>query len=234
MKDLLVRQAIEAVRDRQARGLPIGDPSSVRVLATEGGGFVEVAEADLGEPGTAAFPDAHDPEPRDADEVPVDPLHRFASLVETRGGGTSYVSRRDDLADLGSELRLTSELRDALEANGVDLGTLDASTLTRELLAVAGYSLRPGDAPGTYTASRQGVETFVALVDHAPGEYPELSEQAISAFLAGFYSSRASKGLLFSDKFGPHLVYEKERRDQRVRFITRERMQDFVDSIAAL
>ena len=35
-----------------------------------------------------------------------------------------------------------------------------------------------------------------------------------------------------SDKFGPFLVYEKERREPWVHFITRERLQQFVDSLA--
>jgi hypothetical protein len=35
-----------------------------------------------------------------------------------------------------------------------------------------------------------------------------------------------------TDKFGPYVMYEKERRDPRCRFITRERLQVFVDSFA--
>jgi hypothetical protein len=38
--------------------------------------------------------------------------------------------------------------------------------------------------------------------------------------------------LLISDKFCPFIVYEKERREPRVHFITRERLQQFVDSLA--
>ncbi len=233
MQDLLVRQAIDAVHDRQARGLPIDDISSVRVLAREGDGYVAVTTAELEEPGSVSFPDAHDPEVREADEVEFDPLHRLADRVGT-GPSQASVSRGDELAKLSDELRFTGDLEARMRERGIDPATLDATTLTTELLGLAGYTLTAGSAAGTYTASRAGVDTYVALVDHREGEYPELTEQAINSFLAGFYGSSASRGLLFSDKFGPFLVYEKERRDERVRFITRERLQDFVDSIAAL
>lgn len=232
LKDLLARQAIEAVHERQARHLPIGDIARVVVHALEGSTPVAVVTTELEEPGRAVFPDAHDAEMKDADEV--DPLQQFAEAVSGGSPGEMVMSRRDDLPDLASELRLSSGLEAAMRNNGVDPAALSATTLTKELLRIAGYTLAPGATPGTFLAGRAGVETFVSLVDHEPGQYPELSEQAINSFLAGFYSSRAERGLLFSDKFCPHLVYEKERRDKRVRFITRERLQDFVDSIAAL
>ena len=47
-----------------------------------------------------------------------------------------------------------------------------------------------------------------------------------------FEQSGTDRGLLVSDKFGPYLVYEKEKREPRVHFITRERLQQFVDSLA--
>jgi hypothetical protein len=105
--------------------------------------------------------------------------------------------------------------------------------MTLGLLEVAGYEV--AQVPGTqgYLATRSGSTTFVSIVAHEEGDHPELSETAVNSFLATFYSSRAERGLLFSDKFSPHVVYEKERRDSRVTFITRERLQDFVDSIAA-
>ena len=40
------------------------------------------------------------------------------------------------------------------------------------------------------------------------------------------------RAFLVTDKFGPYVMYEKERRDARVRFVTRERLQTFVDGFA--
>ncbi len=47
-----------------------------------------------------------------------------------------------------------------------------------------------------------------------------------------FVSSGADRGLLFTDKYAPFMVYDKERREPRIRFISRERLQAFVDSVA--
>ncbi len=232
MSEMLLKQAIEAVRERRARGLPLEDVSQVRVLCKDGGEYVEAVSAELAEPGSAAFPNSHDPEPKDADDV--DPLHRLAERVATTGASTVSVGRADELPVIGSEIRLTAELSTALRDLGVDPAKMSAGQMTRGLLELAGYTLTPGASADSYVARRAGTETYLALVDHETGSYPELSEAAINSFLAGFYASGAAKGLLFSDKFGPHLVYEKERRDARVRFITRERLQAFVDSIAAL
>ncbi len=73
---------------------------------------------------------------------------------------------------------------------------------------------------------------MVRVVDHNEGEYPELGEQAITGFLFDFASSGASRGLLVTDKYCPFSVYERERRDPRVRFLSRERLQQFVDAAA--
>jgi hypothetical protein len=37
---------------------------------------------------------------------------------------------------------------------------------------------------------------------------------------------------LITDKYGPYMIYDKERRNPKLRFITRERLQPFVDSFA--
>ena len=105
--------------------------------------------------------------------------------------------------------------------------------MTLGLLGAAGYEVVPAPDSEAYLATRSGSTTFVSVVAHEEGDHPELSETAVNSFLAMFYSSRAERGILFSDKFSPHVVYEKERRVSRVTFITRERLQDFVDSIAA-
>lgn len=230
LADLLVKRAIDAVRDRRARGLPLEDVTAVRVLCKDGGQYVETVTSDLVEPGTASFPDPQ-PELVEADEV--DPLHHLAETLTASGIG-AVVTTGDELPPLGSELRLTDDLVEALRERGVERSAMTVSELTKSLLSLAGYTLRPGSSAGTYMASRAGTETYLAFVDHEIGSYPELSEAAIDSFLAGFYLSHADKGLLFSDKFSPYLVYEKERHDDRVRFITRGRLQTFVDSIAAL
>ena len=68
-------------------------------------------------------------------------------------------------------------------------------------------------------------------MDHAPGEYPELSEQVINEFMVDYVSSGADRGILVSDKYAPFSIYDKERRESRVKYISRERLQHFVDSL---
>ncbi len=49
--------------------------------------------------------------------------------------------------------------------------------------------------------------------------------------MVDFMSSKADRGLLISDRYGPFEVYEREKREPRVRFVTRERLQGFVDAL---
>jgi hypothetical protein len=76
------------------------------------------------------------------------------------------------------------------------------------------------------------VSLYVKVVDHVSGSYPELDEADMRAFVAGFSHSKAERGWLVTDKFGPFSVYEKERRMPECRFVTRERLQGVVDGFA--
>ncbi len=64
------------------------------------------------------------------------------------------------------------------------------------------------------------------------GDYPELDESIIRRFLVDFQSSGADRGILISDKYSPYKIHEIEGHQPKVRFITRERVQSFVDSMA--
>jgi hypothetical protein len=35
-----------------------------------------------------------------------------------------------------------------------------------------------------------------------------------------------------SEKYAPYTIYDLERREPRIRFLTRERLQEFIDSMA--
>ena len=65
-----------------------------------------------------------------------------------------------------------------------------------------------------------------------PGDHPEVADQLIDRFMADFAMSGCDRGLLVSDKYGPFEIYDKERRQPRVRFVTRERLQKMVDALA--
>jgi hypothetical protein len=63
-------------------------------------------------------------------------------------------------------------------------------------------------------------------------DYQEFNEATINRFMADFSMSGCQRGMLVSEKYGPFEVYERERREPRVRFVTRERRQGLVDSLA--
>lgn len=219
LRSLLLRQGREAIRANKATGI-----TRLSIRAWRGGHVTEVASTDIGAAldvsDESVMPQAED----------VDPL---AVLAEADFGQTTVAgSTGGTLAPLAQELTLTSGIKTALAASGVDVTSMTATQLTIGLLEQSGYQVSKAEVPGTYIANRGGTRTFIMIVDHEPGDYPELSEEAVNSFMVRFVSSGAQRGLLFSDKYGPFVVYDKEKREPRVRFITRERLQHFVDSVA--
>ena len=67
---------------------------------------------------------------------------------------------------------------------------------------------------------------------YRPGDHPELDESSIRRFMVEFGSAGADRGMLISDKYGPFEMYDLERREPRVRFVTRDRLQKMVDSLS--
>lgn len=219
LRDLLLKNARESIRGKGV------DVERVSVRAWRGGHVTEVAKQRLTVARTEddAAPDI----PEAADFDPLGDLHNTDF-----GTGIGVQRTVGELAPIGKELRLTEGLRSMLAARGTDLATMTITDLTLALLEGSGYSVSPGSMPGTYDASIGGVRTFLTIVDHEKGDYPELAEEAVESFVIRFMSSGADRGLLFTDKHGPFAVYDKERRQPRIKFITRERLQTFVDSVA--
>jgi hypothetical protein len=81
--------------------------------------------------------------------------------------------------------------------------------------------------------ARKGtVDTFIRTDIYRPGQHPELDEAVIRKFVVEFGMSGAARGLLISDKYGPFMTHDIEDKDKRIRFVTRERAQAFIDSMA--
>ena len=136
----------------------------------------------------------------------------------------------DELPLLTDEVRLTAMQDAGLRTQGVDPASASTSDLVAGLLRLAGYSVS-GDGPA-FTAMRDGIAHYVEVVEHQPGSHPELSERAMDEFVVRFGNSRAGRGLLFTPKYGSFMGYDRERRQPRLRFVTRERFQTFVNSVA--
>lgn len=219
LRDLLLKNGREAIRGKGV------DVERLSVRAWRGGHVTEVAKQRL----TVQRTDDDGPAdmPRASDFDPLGDLHNTDF-----GTGMGTQRTVGELAPIGKDLRLTESVRAMLASKGVEPASMTMTQMTLALLEATGYTVTPGSVPGTYDATIGGVRTFLTIVDHEKGDYPELSEEAVESFVIRFVSSGAERGLLFTDKHGPFAVYDKEKRQPRIRFITRERLQAFVDSIA--
>lgn len=229
LTDLLTHHAMEIIRDRRNRGQPLEGIPVARVRARRDGSPVEVAAVEL---------EAHEiPEIDLPDLVPrratagYDLLARLGEGEETDMLSLSSRRSGDSLAPLGDEIRLTVGLGAGLRSLGIDPESMTMAEFAPGLLRLAGYRLSERD-DGSYLALGEGSSTYVEVVEHQPGDYPELSESRVSSFLFAYAGARADHGLLMTDKYGPYGIYAKERANPHCHFITRERLQSFVDRIA--
>lgn len=230
LRDLLLHQAAELMRDRKRRGQPLDGIDSIVVKAKQDGVAVLVGTIELTE--RSELPEVAIPMPlaRTVAED-HDPLRSLEDTDIKKVVPVGDTTALDQLAPIGADLRLTAGIDAGLRSLGIDPAAMSVIDLGLGLLELAGYRVSPrGD--GSYIASGGGRTSFVSFVAHKDGSYPELESSAITSFLVGFSSARTDRGLLITDKFGPYAVYEKEKSNPSCRFITRERMQAFVDSMA--
>jgi len=227
--ELLLDEAVKVVHVKQ-HTLPITDVTRVVVFAGRGDQVRRVGELPLAEPG--ALP-----------PVSAGPTLRFSSFgfdplvqqfEEEPASPPELASKPSDdtLGSIGEELRIPKALDIGLRAQGVDPTTMTAAEMVRGILVLFGYSIAAGVNAGTYTASKEGTTTFVREDVYRPGDYPELDEQTIRSFMVGFVNAKTDRGLLVSAKFAPFSIYAQEQREPRVRFVTRERLQKFIDAFS--
>ncbi len=231
LKELLLHEAVEVVREKR-HTLPIEMVTKVVAFASRGGEPRRVGVVDLPEPGVLPPPSVTPPTFQ-LGHIAYDPLEEeFAGEKSQMVPSLADAKTSDQLGPIGTELRLPRAVDLGLRAQGVDPGTMQSGDLVRSMLTMFGYRISPGLTDDTYIAEKSGVRTFVRQIPHDPGGYPELEGRSISQFVADFAGAKTDRALLVTDKFGPFEVYDRERRDPRCRFITRERLQKFVDSMA--
>jgi hypothetical protein len=227
LRDILLGSAVEVLREKRSH-LPLEGVSTVHAHAVREGERVEVGKLTLDGPG-----ELPPPSPIGG---PMLGTHKGPDLFEEFGSappeapGLDVRTPTDDLAPIGADLRLTGMVEAGLRAQGLDPQAAQMSDLVPALLRVGGYTVT-GDG-ARLSASKGGVSHYVEIVDHAATEHPELSEKAVNEFMVRFAGSGSQRGLLFTAKYGPFLIYDKERREPKVRFVTRERFQSFVNAIS--
>jgi hypothetical protein len=242
LAELLLKEAVEVLRDKQAHNLPLQDVTEVQAFGTLNGEDVAVGSISLESPGT--LPDIHHPEivPHFS-TVPFDPLTHLgekehAPIAESTTPRPADIevapadSSAPTLQPLSEELALTGRIESGLRAQGLDPEQMSAGDLALGLMRLAGYTIRETERKNTYVVSTPGARTYVQIVDHEAGDYPELDERQMKEFAVGFATAGTDRGILVTEKFGPYMIYDAERRNPKCKFITRERLQDFVDSFS--
>lgn len=230
LRDLLTHEAVEVIREKR-HSLPIDQVTKVVALAGRGGEPVEVGSVELAEPGDLP-PPVTDLPLLQFSHLGHDPLEQQFREGSEASTAPQVVADSDaKLGPIGAELNIPKAVDVGLRSLGVDPDTMSAADLVLGMLQLYGYTVTT-ENDDTRRATKGGQTTFIRLVSHAEGGYAELDESPIRRFVADFANAKADRGLLVTDKYGPFAVYERERRDPRVRFVTRERLQKFVDSLA--
>ena len=219
---LLKYEAIEVLRAK-ARTLPIEQVVRVMVLA----GSTPIGTVVL--PSAGVLPPEMEPPVSLKLDAADDPLsHTLPGHVDPSVAGTPG---SDVLAPIAAEIRIPSAIDAALRASGVAVQSADAPELVRGLITLHRYQLEERDAR-TYLARKGGTTTLVRDIAHGAGDHPELDEADIRRFVADFVQSGADHGLLVTAKYAPYAIYEREKAEPRIQFISRERLQGFVDRMA--
>ncbi|HEY4606512.1 MAG TPA: hypothetical protein VIH55_02600 [Acidimicrobiia bacterium] len=226
--ELLVDEAVEVVREKR-HTLPISDVTEIVVYA--GRDTVrEVGRTRLPSPGQL-------PPPIDTDVFNLTHIARdpFASQFEVDHSISYETAMRvpeDELRPIREQLKVPMGLDRGLRARGVDPDAVSGPEFILGLLELFGYKVVSQGEPGVYMASKDKVDTFIRTEIHGAGQHPELDESVIRKFVVEFGTSGASRGMLISDKYGPFMTHDIEDSDKRIRFVTRERTQAFIDSMA--
>jgi hypothetical protein len=150
---------------------------------------------------------------------------------------SSQPSATGTLESVAGFVQLTGPSAARLRAVGVDPSTMSLMDLTLGLFRVGGYTVdAAGKALATapdasvHNASKPGERVALVVFAHKEGDYPEIDERVFGEVAVVAGQSNAQRTILISDKFGPYTMYDRERRDKRLVFVTRERLQAFVDS----
>lgn len=229
LSDLLVGEAVEVVREKR-HTLPIDDVTEVVALAGKDTPR-EVGRMSLQTPGVLP-PPSQMADILNLTSIGADPLAAEFEEEATSIPETVAPTRSDELEPVGEVVRLPRAVATGLRAQGVDPERMTAAELVTGVLSLFGYTVTPGIVEGHYTASKGGASTFIMSDPYQPGDYPEVEDSTIRRFVVAFEQSKANRGMLVSEKYAPFSIYEVERRDPRVRFVTRERLQKLVDSMS--
>lgn len=228
LSEYLVAEAVEYVREKQ-HTLPMSQVNHVVVLGGRGDEEREIGRASLEQPGMLP-PRSEAISILNLATIAPDPLEaEFDDSVAVPE--TKATERRDELGPLTEDIHIPKAVEVGLRAQGIDPGSMTAGELFTGMLGLFGYRVNQM-SDDTYTAVKGGTTTFIRTSDYESGGYPEIDESEIRRFVVDFGSSGSDRGLFVTDKYGAFAMHDTERRDPRVRFIVRERLQRTIDYMA--
>ena len=232
--DLLALASIEHVRELAADGLPLDGVARIVVSALRNGEPEQVTVVELPEVGTlptrADMSDLH--------PLEHDPIAVLAAVVADESVKSAPTSS-GALDPVSSFLELTGPCEARLRAVGVDTSSMTHGELCHGLLRIGGYvindavpqaSLATAPDAEVFSVTRGGQRLQVVVLSHVEGDYPEVDDRVLAEMAVLASQPNVDKVMLVTDKFSPYSMYDRERRSDAVMFVTRERLQAFVDS----
>ncbi len=228
LNELLVDEAVEVVREKQ-HSFPIEEVHHVVVFAGRGQ-VREVGRTKLPSPGV--LPPPPPVNMLNLGNVTRDPFTAEISTEPSVAYQTKADVPADELPAIGKELKIPKGLERGLRATGVDINEAAGQDIILGLLRLFGYSVAATPEPNVYMAGKGGESTLVVVDPYMKGDYPEVEEATVRAFAGRFSMSGASRGVFVSEKYAPFMIYSLEKNEPRLRFITRERLQEFIDLMA--
>ena len=232
--EILSAAAVEYVRGKQADGLPLDDVGTIDVYAMRGATPEQIGTVELPSVGIL-------PEPLAVSQSPIgsgDPIASVAEVVADSGVAAPS-GGEGGLESVASFVRLTGPIEARLQSIGVDPSSMALRDLVIGLMQVGGYEVqvgRPGFRSGglaeaeVYRTVKAGRSSTIVVLPHSDGDYPEVEENHISELAVAASQIDTDQLILVTDKYGPYSMYERERRTNKLVFVTRERLQAFVDS----
>lgn len=137
---------------------------------------------------------------------------------------------RDAMSPAGSFVTIPDAWASQLREQGISLEGSSAADVVLGVLRAAGYNTNPKGA-NEYEITKGRATTYLLVDPYDEAAHPEMDESDITRFVMAFINSKADNGLYVTDKFAPFSVYDREKRDKRIRFVSRERIQQFVNGI---
>jgi len=232
--DLLSLAAVEHLHKKQREGLPLDGVTRIDVQAQRGGEPESITVVDLPNPGELPSPE----EMRVALSPAHDPISDLATVVAdaTVSAQPATTGQLDSVAESVEHSGPTDA---ALRTMGVDPQTMTLSELTTGLFSAGGYTVQDGASTisvsseptaEVYKFAKPGQDAFAVVLPHTLGDHPEVPDKVFTEIAIAAGQSNVGQILLITDKFGPYSMYQREKRTKNVVFVTRERLQAFVDS----